>query len=65
MLFNHGAKCENRTRYPLITSEMHRQQCLQGKMVVLLGLEPRLGTNQVRLVYKTNGAALHHRTKLV
>lgn len=29
-------------------------------MVGMLGLEPRLGTNQVLLVYKTSGASLHY-----
>ena len=33
-------------------------------MVVPLGLEPRLGTNLVRLVYKTSDATLHHGTIL-
>lgn len=31
-------------------------------MVVPLGLEPRLGTNLVLLVYKTSDATLHHGT---
>lgn len=30
------------------------------KMVGILGLEPRLGTNLVLLVYKTSDATLHH-----
>ena len=31
-------------------------------LVVVEGLEPTLGTNQVRLVYKTSDAILHYRT---
>lgn len=33
-----------------------------SKLVVIAGLEPALGTNQVRQVYKTCGATLHYMT---
>lgn len=36
---------------------------LQLKMVVLFGLEPKLGSYLLLLVYKTSDAALHHNTK--
>lgn len=41
------------------------QQFFAINLVVPLGLEPRLGTDLVRLVYKTSDATLHHRTKIV
>ena len=33
-------------------------------MVVVLGLEPRLGANLARTVYKAVGATLHYTTKI-
>ena len=35
-----------------------------NKMVVVLGLEPRLGANLARTVYKAVGATLHYTTKI-
>lgn len=57
-----GARRGIRTHTVLVLSEMPPSPWAIRALVVLLGLEPRLGTNLVLLVYKTSDATLHHRT---
>ena len=46
--------------FPALTIKLRAHKTL--KMVVVVGLEPTLGTYQVRHVYKTCGATLHYTT---